>query len=154
LKHVELIERRRGVAWLAEWFTNPEKPHRQAHPIALDGGGPASSVQGALEDEHLTLKVLSLKQVLDACGLASDDVKTGRWRFMPHPDLEDAVKGAKKRDVGDRFAWGRKKSTCDISPLEAVTLAAYASAPDLEPPPAPQRARARRSRSDIASVAF
>jgi hypothetical protein len=92
--------------------------------------------------------------VLDACGLASDDVKEGRWRHLGQQELNDAVTGAVKRAVGDRFAWGRRKSTCDISPLEAVTLAAYAAAPDLTPPPPPRRAPQRRSKSDLQSMSF
>ena len=41
-------------------------------------------------------------------------------------ELETAVAGAVRRLVGDRWAWGRKVSTSDISTLEAATLAAHA----------------------------
>jgi hypothetical protein len=52
LMHVELVERRRGLRWVPDWFTDEDKPHRSQHPIALDAGGPASSLQGSLEDEN------------------------------------------------------------------------------------------------------
>jgi len=52
------------------------------------------------------------------------DAKTLRHRGQP--DLDVAVAGAVSRDVGDGGkAWGRRKSSADISPLAAVTLAAW-----------------------------
>jgi hypothetical protein len=39
------------------------------------------------------------------------------------PELKAALKGASKRSLGDSWAWARKSSAVDISPLVAVTLA-------------------------------
>jgi hypothetical protein len=44
---------------------------------------------------------------------------------MPHPSLDAAVAGAKERDLGDAKALTRAASSVDISPLVAVTLAAW-----------------------------
>ena len=44
----------------------------------------------------------------------------------PQPELEQAVAAAKHRPLGDgSFAFGRKVSTADITPLVAVTLALW-----------------------------
>jgi hypothetical protein len=40
-------------------------------------------------------------------------------------ELDSAVAGAVRRNVGDAWAWGRRTSDIDISPLVAVTLAAW-----------------------------
>ena len=42
--------------------------------------------------------------------------------------LRDAIRGAKSRPLGDQWAWSRKSSSVDISPLVAATLALGAAA--------------------------
>jgi hypothetical protein len=44
---------------------------------------------------------------------------------LNQPELNVALAGALRRDVGDRWLWARKGVQVDISPLVAVTLAAY-----------------------------
>jgi hypothetical protein len=41
--------------------------------------------------------------------------------------LNGAVRGAKARPLVDRWAWSRTKSTVDISPLVACTLALWSA---------------------------
>jgi hypothetical protein len=38
-------------------------------------------------------------------------------------ELDSAIKGAAKRTLGEAWAWSRKSSDVDISPLVSVTLA-------------------------------
>lgn len=95
-------------------------------PVIIDGKGPAADfipeLQEALGDG---LHVAVTSEVLDAC---SSIYKTVRGGLLVHAcdgaddELDTAVMAAVKRDVGDRWAWGRKKSGNDISPLEAATL--------------------------------
>jgi len=42
-----------------------------------------------------------------------------------HPELEDAVRGAQRRPVTDRWAIGRRSSSTDVSPLEGAIIADY-----------------------------
>jgi hypothetical protein len=39
--------------------------------------------------------------------------------------LNAALAGARRRDLGDSWAWARKGLSVDISPLVAVTLAGW-----------------------------
>jgi hypothetical protein len=39
--------------------------------------------------------------------------------------LNDALAGARRRRLGDAWAWDRRDSTVDISPLVAATLARH-----------------------------
>ena len=55
-----------------------------------------------------------------------DLVKNKRLRHRGERELTIAIDGAARRPLGDSFAWSRKSSAVDISPLVAVTLAAWA----------------------------
>jgi hypothetical protein len=44
---------------------------------------------------------------------------------MPSPVLNAALAGAKKRPIGDQWAFDRRVPGVDTSPLEAAVLAAY-----------------------------
>ena len=46
-------------------------------------------------------------------------------RHRQQPDLDAAVAGARRRVVGDLWAFGRRGSFADISPLVAVALASW-----------------------------
>jgi hypothetical protein len=62
-----------------------------------------------------------------ACGMIYDAVEQATLRHLGTPELDAAVKGAVKRSLGDAWAWSRKASDVDISPLVAVTLAHWGS---------------------------
>jgi hypothetical protein len=62
-----------------------------------------------------------------ACGGFVDAVLGGTVRHRGNPLLLSAVVSARKRTVGqDLWAWSRKSSAADISPLVAATLALWA----------------------------
>lgn len=96
---------------------------RHGGTIVIDGKGPASSLIPDLEDAGVLLRVLDLNEVLDAYATTYDLVQAKGLAHMSYPELDRAVEGAVPRPVGDRTTWGRKQSSADISPLEAMTLA-------------------------------
>jgi hypothetical protein len=57
-----------------------------------------------------------------------DMVTEGTLVHMGSDELRDAVRGARSRPLGDQWAWSRKNSGVDISPLVAATLALGAAA--------------------------
>jgi hypothetical protein len=71
------------------------------------------------------LKVADTTDVLDACSDLFDRVQERKAKHGSYPELEAAVSVAVKRNVGDRWAWGRRQTEADISVLEAVTLASW-----------------------------
>jgi hypothetical protein len=89
---------------------------------------------------------VNASEMARACGALYDAVMdTKSLRHLGQPDLDAALAGARKRDLGDAWAWHRKDSTVDISPLVAVTLAAHGFAvfgPDLKEAPKPWALRA------------
>ncbi len=116
-------ERRRGVSWLAEYLRDIQS--RRGCPVVMDGKGPGSALIPDLEAAGVQLTIASTSDLLDACAGMFDRVQTKTLAHMGHADLDEAVAGAVKRDIGDRWAWGRRKSVADVSMLEAVTFAAW-----------------------------
>ena len=65
--------------------------------------------------------------VARACGALVDAVTGRQLRHIDQPPLNVAVANAGDRPLGDAWAWSRARSDVDISPLVAVTFAAFAA---------------------------
>jgi hypothetical protein len=59
-----------------------------------------------------------------ACGAFYDATHSGSLRHIDQPLLNTALGAARKRSLGEAWAWHRMDAT-DISPLVAVTLALH-----------------------------
>lgn len=113
-----------GVGWLIDEIK--ELQNRFGAPVVIDSRGPAAVLIPILERDGVRLRVLKTDDVLNACAEFEQLVRENRLRYEEAPELDAAVKAAKKRLVGDRWAWGRK-GTEDITPLEGATFAAWAA---------------------------
>lgn len=96
-------------------------------PVVVDERGPASDLIGPLRDAGVHVRTVDTGEVLDACQLVRKLVDDRLLAHQGYDELNAAVAAAVWRTVGDRQALGRKQSDGDISPLEAVTLAAWAA---------------------------
>lgn len=120
--HVEVIDYRPGTKWI---------PARLAelvgrHPcigIKVDDTGPAGGLIPDCTQLMLPVQTVTAKEHGQAVGLLIDLVGEHTVHHGGQPELDAAVKGARKRSLGEAFAWARKTSTVDISPLVACTLA-------------------------------
>lgn len=115
-----------GIGWVVD--AAKELQAETGAVVALDGRGPGAMLIPLLEREGVRLQVLQTGDVLNACAGFEQAVREGRLLYELAPELDAAVAGAKKRPVGDRWAWGRKDSD-DISPLEGATFAVWAASP-------------------------
>jgi len=124
LAHIEVIENRRGTGWVVARLVELRNNHR---PLAIigDGASPASALIPALEEAGVEVLKASARDQADACGVIFDYAKDAKLRHLGTKELRDALKGAAKRPLGDAWAWSRKNSTVDISPLVACTLALW-----------------------------
>lgn len=93
--------------------------------FVVDGRGPAAMLIPHLETAGVRVHTASTADVLDACATLETKVTDGQLLHTNATELNDAVIGAVKRPVGDRWALGRKDATSDITPLEAGTLAIW-----------------------------
>lgn len=125
LAHVEVVDRRMGVKWLVEACQDIQK-HNPGAPFVLDDRGPLAPMIPVLEEAGIKVTPIDTRGYVWACVQFVDAVSHGTVRFIPpEADLDDAMAGATARPVGDSWAWSRKNSTVDISPLVAVTLALW-----------------------------
>ena len=122
LIHVEVLDHGRGTGWIVDRLA--ELKH-QLKPAAIlcDGVGPASSLLPELQGRRITIESVTATEHGQACGLFFDAVEDRKVRHLGTQELLSALKGAAKRPLGEAWAWSRRNSTVDITPLVACTLA-------------------------------
>ena len=128
-RHVEVVEHRPGTSWVVARAAELVERHDPC-AFVIDASSPAGSLLSELIDAGVEVAQVSSRQLGQACGQLYDGI-TGDapdvWH-LDQPELAAALSGAMERPLGDSWAWGRKVSTVDISPLVAVTLALWGHA--------------------------
>jgi hypothetical protein len=127
--HVEVVAHERGTGWVAERLAELVS---RWEPVAVlcDGASPAASLEDEVVEAGVVPRVVAGGDYARACGGFFDAVEQGRLRHRGTHELEVAVRGAATRPLVDAWAWSRKQSRVDISPLVAATLAAHAVVTD------------------------
>lgn len=122
--HVETIDCRPGTGWVADRLVELNGAHA---PFALicDQASPAMSLVEDITQRGLIVRTTTTSELVQACGQLFDAVQQGTVHHLGDPEMEAAVRGAVKRNLGDAWAWSRKSSTVDITPLVGATLAAF-----------------------------
>ncbi len=123
---VEVIHSRSGTGWLVERLVELYRTHEVAE-VVCDGFGPAAAIANRVDDAGITVRRLDSGDYGKACGLFVDGVGEKTLRHLGQLELDAAIRGAKARPLTDRWAWSRTKSTINISPLVAATLALWSA---------------------------
>ena len=124
--HVELVANYPGTKQLVERLVELNEVHDPFN-IVCDGYGPSASMVPALAEAGLTVNSLNSADHAAACGLMADAVAGRTLRHLGTQAVANAVRGAATRPLGDAWAWSRRNSAVDISPLVAITLALHAA---------------------------
>lgn len=128
LVHGEVVDRRPGTGWVAPRLKDLMDRH-ECLPARYDGNGPAASLEPELRRLGVQVEPVSGGEMAQACGQFFDLVEQRGLRHRGRPELESALtsalKGAAKRPSGDAWKWSRTNSSVDVSPLVAVTMAAW-----------------------------
>jgi hypothetical protein len=121
---VEVIRRGRGTGWIAADLDALLAKHRRS-VVVCDAIGPAGAVVGQLEHLQRSKRFVLMTgaDYAASCGAFYDAVENRTMRHRGTAALSVAVAGAKKRALGEKWAWGRIKSETDVTPLVATTLA-------------------------------
>ena len=132
--HVELVEYRPGVGWLQNWFAE-RAPKYHGMKVALQvKGSPVAAMAdiiGAVDGVEIVpcqgADVAGwcgrMWDAVAACDSENESDSTPIYH-RPQPALDLAANIAATRPLGDgAWAWDRKKSLEDISPLVACTMA-------------------------------
>jgi hypothetical protein len=122
--HVEVIESRAGTGWVPDRLLALQQ---QWFPVAtvMDPTGPAGSLIPMLKERGVDFQQTTAREMAQACGAFLSEVLEGRVHYRERFGISDAVKIARKRPLGDAWAWARKDSSADISPLVSTTLALH-----------------------------
>lgn len=130
---VELVARRDGTDWLADWLTAPERSWFDGRVALQARGAPVSSMIDELQDAGLTVVEWGGPELAKAFGKFYDRVKSGSIRHRADPALDAAVSCAATHFVADTWVIDRKKSAQDAAPLIACIAAAWlANVPQVE----------------------
>lgn len=137
LGHVEVVESRgmNGTSWV---LPRLEELYKRWKPqaLVLDPASAAGAWLPALQERGIEPVLVTGREMAQACGaLYEDVVENSAFRHLDQPQLNAALSGARKRPVGDAWAWHRRDSGVDISPLVAVTLAWHGVALQEASPP-------------------
>lgn len=123
ITHVELAEAKRGLGWVADYLI--DRCRRYSAPVAVDPRSALGSIIPRLEAAGIDVVLLNAADVAQACGQFFDAVVDVKLRHLDDPLLNLAVAGAGQRPLGDAWAWNKKSTTSNVSPLVAVTNAAW-----------------------------
>lgn len=123
---VFVAEQGEGLAWVVERAVALEERH-EGLSWSIHSTGPARSLIADLEAEGIAIERVTDGELAGACGGFFDVVSERRLRHLGDRVLDDAVDVARKRHAGGDggWAWGRRNSEANISPLMAVTLARH-----------------------------
>lgn len=124
--HVEVVDQRDGTGWLVDRVAELKSKHVPA-AIVCDPAGPAGSLIVPLGAKHVEVEAVTSREYAQACGAFYDAVEQAALRHLGTDELEFALQGAAQRALGEAWAWKRKGSAVDISPLVAASLALWAA---------------------------
>ncbi len=128
--HVEVVDTRAGTGWVAARLA---ELHTRWHvPIVVDDKGPSVTLLAELEKLHVPVNHPGTAGVTAAAAGFCDAVTDATLRHRGQPALQNALRAAARRPVGDAWAFSRKGSTGDVSALVAASLALW-GATALEP---------------------
>lgn len=125
LWHVELDEQKAGVGWVVPYLTRLLEANPQVRALVIDGASPAASMIDELGKDRVKVTTTSARDMAAACGQFYDGVLEQWLRHTDQPQMNVALSYARKRSLGDAWAWNRKNGHCDITPLVAATLALW-----------------------------
>lgn len=123
---VQVTDHRPGTSWVVPRLLELQKRWEPA-AIVIDRKGPAAVLVTAVEEAGLDVTWMSTDDVVQAhsefvAGVKGDEPTV---RHYDQQELADALEVADRRPLGEAFAWGRRASETDISPLVAATNAVW-----------------------------
>jgi hypothetical protein len=128
--HVQVIERRSGTYWVADWLKEWVDDDDLRGVVLQAKGAPVSSLLEELQDCGIPVIEWGGSDLGAACGSFYDLVtrEPPGLFHRPQPALDVAAATAATRPLGDSWVWDRRKSSqhsVDIAPLVAATAALW-----------------------------
>lgn len=122
---VMIVDRRPGTSWLIPELRRLQAAHRPAGTF-VDPRSPAGSMIASMRNAGVHVTEIDTAEFTQAAGAFYDGlVHDGDVVHIGQPALDLAVAKAATRPLGDAWAWNRRESPVDISPLCAATIAVF-----------------------------
>ncbi|HPE13278.1 MAG TPA: terminase, partial [Actinomycetota bacterium] len=118
-------------------------------PVLIDSQSPAASMIPALKLKRVQVLTGSASDMSRACGLVVADLLSDRLTHGDQESVNEARKGARRRNIGTAGGWGydRSDASVNIAPLVGVTLARLAAVLNKRPSSSGGRGMGDRSPS-------
>lgn len=145
LWHVELDEQRPGIAWLAPYLVRLVGANPQVRAVVIDGASPAAAIIDDLAKAKVKVTTSGARDMAAACGQFYSGAYEAWLRHTNQPQLNVALSVARKRSLGDAWAWNRKNAASDITPLVACTLALWGAQSSTVKKPVRKPSKGRRA---------
>lgn|SRR5512139_230012 len=117
------VDSKPGTLWAQDRLVQLWRKRRA--PIVIDPGSRAGALLAPLVKARVKPKTVTVRELASACSRFVELVEAGKLKHSGQPELSIAVNAARKRNVGDAWAWHRRDASVDISPLVAATLAVH-----------------------------
>lgn len=127
--HIELVEQRKGTSWVVPYVRGFLTANPGVRSVVLDLGSSARVLVDDFTREKIKLTHPRVMDVGDACLRIVDGLASGEVVHIGQPQMNISRQGARKRALGTEgmWAWSRKSSVSDITPIVAATLALWGS---------------------------
>jgi len=125
-----LIDHRPGTDWVVPRLIDMAS-RWSTFKVVIAAGQGAEAFRPQLEAAGIDVVALNGTEVAQACGSFHDLVTSGRLVHLGQPELDGALRGARRIDRDGAWILGRRKSAVDIVPAYAAILAAWGHTSDL-----------------------
>jgi hypothetical protein len=94
---------------------------RQGAAVALHPGHAAGALRADLEKAKVRVRNITTGDYTRGCGAFYDAVRDGRLRYVaPQPEIAAALRGARRKFVGDAWRWAGDDITALVAASQAV----------------------------------
>jgi hypothetical protein len=123
----EIVKTGEGLGWVAPAVAELTNKWRTVQRVYVNPTGPVRSILPDLKSQsYVRVEETDAADFAAACGRWHQDVLTTQFNHRGQPALDKAVEGVAKRQLLDSWAWARRQSTADISPVVVATLVHWA----------------------------
>lgn len=119
---IEVVKHEPGTAWIIDACRNAAADTGQ--PIIVDPRSPTAGVLEHLRRAGIPLREITSAELVAGCAALQGEAMNGGVVHLDARELNEALRGAEVRSVGESFVFSGRHSSADITPLLAVTLAA------------------------------
>jgi hypothetical protein len=122
LTGIQVAEYRQGTKWVLPRCVAIHESWKPARWI-IDPRAGAGSLADDLRRAGLPVEETSARDVANACGQFFDGMRDGKLAHYGQSALRTALAGADRRPLSEAWAWDRRQTSVDASPLMAATFA-------------------------------